>query len=168
MNKVLTSLYNIIQRPHPKYNRSGVDWSLIQDILNTINPIINFLIAVMITILAIVFQISTVMELLYIALPLFRQLIEREEQSLKDLDQKRLYIRITTSFLGTSLRDAREAVEQNVNSGGERNTFAIYLKLKIKAAIIVAIAIYIAFNMNTFRNLTWNLVEPLLSLLINA
>lgn len=168
MNKILSNLYNIIQRPHPKYNKSGVDWSLIQDILNTINPIISFIVAIMVTLIAIIFQISTVMELLYIALPLFRQFIERQEQSLKDLDQNRLYIRITTQFLGTSLRDAREAVEQNVNSGGERNTFAIYLKLKIKAAIIVAIAIYIGFNMDTFRTLTWNLVEPLLSLLINA
>lgn len=122
----------------------------------------------MVTILAIIFSLSTVMELLYIALPLFRQIIEREEQYLNSLDQNRLYIRTASSFLGTSLRDAREAVEQNVNSGGERNTFFIYLKLKIKAAIIVAIAIYIAFNMDTFRTLTWNLVEPLLSLLINA
>lgn len=108
------------------------------------------------------------MELLYIALPMLRNIIEREENHLKGLDQNRLYVRITTSFLGISLRDAREAVEQNVNSGGEINTFAAYLKLKIKAAIIVAVAIYIAFNMNTFRTLTWNLVEPLLSLLINA
>lgn len=168
MNKILTSLYNIIQKPHPKYNRSGVDWSLIQDILNTINPIINFLIAVMVTVLAIVFQVSTVMELLYIALPAFRSILERQEQSLKDLDQKRLYVRTAAQFLGTSLRDAREAVEQNVNSGGEINAFAAYLKLKIKAAIIVAIAIYISFNMDIFRTLTWNLVEPLLSLLINA
>lgn len=168
MNKILTSLYNIIQKPHPKYNRSGVDWSLIQDILNVINPIIEFVVAVMVTILAIIFSLSTVMELLYIALPLFRQILEREEHYLSSLDQKRLYLRAASSFLGTQLRDAREAVEQNVNSGGERNTFFIYLKLKIKAAVIVAIAIYISFNMDIFRNLTWNLVEPLLSLLINA
>lgn len=86
---------------------------------------------------------------------------------MKSLDQNRFYIKTASSFLGTSLRDAREAVEQNVNSGGEINTFFIYLKLKIKAAVIVAIAIYIAFNMDTFRNLTWNLVEPLLNVLIN-
>lgn len=122
----------------------------------------------MVTLLVIIFSLSTVMELLYIAMPMFRQIIEREEHYLNSLDQKRLYIRAAASFLGTSLRDAREAVEQNVNSGGERNTFAIYLKLKIKAAIIVAVAIYIAFNMDIFRTLTWNLVEPLLSLLINA
>ena len=168
MNKILNGIAEIFQKPHPKYNRSGVDWMLIQNILNTINPIISFLIAVMVTLIAIVFSLSTVMELLYIALPLFRQFIEREEHYLSTLDQKRLYLRAASSFLGTSLRDAREAVEQNVNSGGERNAFAAYLKLKIKAAIIVAIAIYIAFNMNTFRTLTWNLVEPLLSLLINA
>lgn len=87
---------------------------------------------------------------------------------MKSLDQNRFYIRTAASFIGASLRDARKAVEQNVNSGGERNTFAIYLKLKIKAAIIVAVAIYIAFNMDNFRTLTWNLIEPLLSLLINA
>lgn len=168
MNKFLSNLYNIIQRPHPKYNRSGVDWSLIANILNTINPIIEFIVAVMVTILAIIFSLQTVMELLYIALPLFRQIIEREEDYLKSLDQNRFYIRTAAQFLGTSLRDAREAVEQNVNSGGEINTFAAYIKLKIKAAVIVAIAIYIAFNMDTFRTLTWNLVTPLLSLLINA
>lgn len=107
------------------------------------------------------------MELLYITLPLFRQFIEREEHYLNSLDQNRFYIRTASSFLGTSLKDAREAVEMNVNSGGEINTFAVYIKLKIKAAVIVAIAIYIGFNMDTFRNLTWNLVEPLLNVLIN-
>lgn len=122
----------------------------------------------MVTILAIVFSLSTVMELLYIALPMLRNIIEREENHLKDLDQNRFCIKVASSFIGISLRDAREAVEQNVNSGGEINTFAAYLKLKIKAAIIVAVAIYISFNMDTFRNLTWNIVEPLLSLLINA
>lgn len=47
----------------------------------------------MVTILAIIFSLSTVMELLYIALPLFRQIIEREEDYLKSLDQNRFYIR---------------------------------------------------------------------------
>ena len=167
MNKILNNIYNIFQKPHPKYNKSGVDWMLIQNILNTINPIISFLIAVMVTLIAIVFSLSTVMELLFIALPAFRQIIEREENHLKQLDQNKFYIKTASSFLGTSLRDAREAVEQNVNSGGEVNTFAVYLKLKIKAAVIVAIAIYISFNMDIFRTLTWNLVEPLLNVLIN-
>lgn len=40
------------------------------------------------------------MELLYIALPLFRQIIEREEDHLKSLDQSRFYIRTASSFLG--------------------------------------------------------------------
>lgn len=140
---------------------------LIQNILNTINPIISFIVAVMVTVLVIIFSLSTIMELLFITLPMFREIIEREENHLKSLDQNRFYIKTASSFLGTSLRDAREAVEQNVNSGGEKNTFAVYLKLKIKAAIIVAIAIYIGFNMDTFRTLTWNLVEPLLNVLIN-
>ena len=168
MNKILNGIAEIFQKPHPKYNKSGVDWGLIENILNTINPIISFIVAVMVTLIAIIFSLSTVMELLYIALPLFRQFIEREEHYLSSLDQKRLYIRTAAQFLGIQLRDAREAVEMNVNSGGEINTFFIYLRLKIKAAVIVAIAIYIAFNMNTFRNLTWNLVEPLLNVLINA
>lgn len=167
MNKILNGIAEIFQKPHPKYNKSGVDWMLIQNILNTINPIISFLIAVMVTLIAIMFSLQTVMELLYIALPLFRTMIEREEHYLSTLDQNRFYIRTASQFLGISLRDAREAVEQNVNSGGEKNTFFIYLKLKIKAAVIMAIAIYIGFNMNIFRNLTWNLVEPLLNVLIN-
>ena len=106
--------------------------------------------------------------MLYIALPMFRQFMERGEHWLSKRDQNRFYIRAATSVLGTSLRDAREAVEINVNSGGEINTFAAYLKLKIKAAVIVAIAIYISFNMDTFRTLTWNLITPLLNVIINA
>ena len=93
MNKVLNGFAEIFEQPHPKYNKSGVDWRLIQNILNTINPIISFLIAGRVTILAIVFSLSTVMELLYIALPMFREIIEREENHLKSLDQSRFYIK---------------------------------------------------------------------------
>lgn len=45
---------------------------LIQNILNTINPIISFIVAVLVTVLVIIFSLSTVMELLFIALPAFR------------------------------------------------------------------------------------------------
>lgn len=155
----------------PIYNKSGVNWQKLQDVMNFIQPWISTGIALMATIIAVVLTIQITFEILYITLPVVRGFARDLESGLggSSLEAGRM----AASFLGLSLKDAHTAVveaETTAYSGGKatgsfKQPMAIYLRIKIKTIIIVAIALYVAFNTSMINRIVMNFISPIMKAL---
>ena len=168
---VLNQWASALNDKQPIYNKSGVNWQRIQDIMQWLQPLVGTGIALMATIIAAVLTIQITFEILYITLPVVRGFARDLEAGLggSSLEAGRM----AASFLGVSLKDAHTAVveaETSAYSGGKatgpfKQPMAIYLRIKIKTIIIVAIALYVAFNTSMLNGIVMNFISPIMKAL---
>lgn len=104
----------------------------------------------MATLITMLFTLVVCLEILYLSVPFLRNLIEDYSQRNDKLE--RVY--------NVAFRDARKAQERANTTQTGTSPLVIYLGLKIKQFIVVAIAFYIATNLDLFINLVLNIVGP--------
>lgn len=163
---------NATKNQQQNFNKSGVNWQKIQDFMQFWQPIISVVIALIATVIAIVLTIQITFEILYITLPAVRVFARDLEGRLgcSGVEAGRM----AANFLGVSLKDAHRAVvESEVGAypdgkkatGPFRQPMGIYLRIKIKTIIIVAIALYIAFNTSMLNRIVMNFISPIMKAL---
>lgn len=162
---------NTAKDQQQNFNKSGVNWQRIQDLMQFWQPIIGIVIALIATVIAIVLTIQITFEILYITLPVVRGFTRDLEGRLGSSSFEAG--RMAANFLGVSLKDAHRAVVESETgayskdrvSGPFRQPMGIYLKIKIKTVIIVAIALYIAFNTSMLNRIVMNFLAPIMEAL---
>lgn len=104
----------------------------------------------MATLITMLFTLVVCLEILYLSVPFLRNLVE--DFSKRNDKLERIY--------NVAFRDARTAQERANTTQTGTSPLVIYLGLKIKQFIIVAIAFYVATNIDMFVNLVLNVVGP--------
>lgn len=148
---IADSMLGIFGNNASDHNQYGVDWITVYDTMDKVFSVGGMVIQLLATIIAIMFTLTVCLELLYITLPLVRENLENlgdRKESIKNVYK-------------VTLGDARKAVEiaNTVKTG--RQAVQVYLGLKIKQFIIVAISLWLAFNISDFISLILNIVGPI-------
>lgn len=154
-DKIYNGLYNIFSLDSQEHNEYGVDWASIDEILEKIFYVGGVIIAILATMIAILYTQVVCFELLYLAVPMFRVNVD---------DAARNNERVESIF-SVAIRDARKALELANTTKTGVQPFGIYLRLKIKQFIIVALQLWVAINIDIFVNLVLNLVGPMMDVL---
>lgn len=134
------------------YNKYGVDWILVDESLEKIFYIGGQAIALVQTVIAILFTLMVVFEIAYLTIPIFRENLEQASSSKEKLNKA----------CGIAFRDARKAYEVQSTQKTWQQPLMLYVKLKLKQFVTVAIQLWVANNIDLFVNIVLNLVGPLL------
>lgn len=160
IDKIVNSLLKGIDDQKTGHNQYGVDVAFAREQMEYIVPIINFTLAMIMTIIIMLYSIIVCIEILYIAIPTFRPFIESDESyaesGVRGITNK------GKKMVAQHIRDAKRAVETAAMTG--QNPMMIYLKLKIRQAILVAIALYLTINIETLFKIVESLVMPMINL----
>ena len=121
-DKIYNSLQNIFSQESNDYNKYGVDWITVDEVLEKVFYVGGQVIAILATLIAILFTLIVCIELMYITLPFIRESLEgfgRKGEKAEGLYK-------------VALGDARKAVEMANTTKTGRSPVLIYLGLKIK------------------------------------
>lgn len=149
---IYNQLQDMFSQTKDPYNKYGVDWITVDEQLEKIFYVSGQVIALLATLIAILFTITVCIELAYITIPLLRDNIEgfgsRHEKA--------------EGVYKIAIGDARKAVmiANTVKTG--RQQMQVYLGLKIKQFIIVALQLWVAQNIDLFINLVLRFVAPII------
>ena len=150
-NEVANQMVGIFDSEAANYNQYGIDWNIVYESMSKIFGVGGMVIQFIAILIAILFTLTVCLELLYITLPLVRD-------NLESLGERKTNIKIVYKV---TLGDARKAVEiaNTVKTG--RQPIQIYLALKLKQFIIVAVQLWVAFNISDFVNLLLEIAGPI-------
>lgn len=143
------------------FNKTGIDMNTLNNILDFIVPILNLMLGMILVLMAQLFQLIICLEIAYITIPLLRQLIDQSCIS----DDGKISSKIMNK-MQPYLKDARKAVQIQAMQG--RNPMGVYLRLKIKQMILIAVALYLAVNIGSIISIVQNLVEPLIYIVFGS
>lgn len=116
--------------------RANMDAVMIAE--NTIYDVVGFIAGVIVVLITVSLTVITALDIAYITLPTFRSFARerRLDQSKGTAEEKGKYRLISSS--------ARLAVERQAVSQGKETALVMYLKMRVKAYILVGIMIYIS------------------------
>lgn len=160
IDKIINEILKGIDDQKTGFNQYGVDVAFAREQMEYIVPILNFTLAMIMTVIVMLYTLIVCVEILYIAIPTFRPFIENDdlcaESGAKEILNK------SKKIAAQHIRDAKRAVEKAAVTG--QNPMMIYLKLKIRQAILVAIALYLTVNIETLFRIIENLMMPMINL----
>lgn len=160
IEQIVNALLKSIDSQKTGFNKYGVDVAFAREQMEYIVPILNFTLAMIMTVIVMLYTLIVCIEILYIAIPTFRPFMERDD-SYQEGKTKQI-LNEGKRIAAQHIRDAKRAVEMAAMSG--RNPMMVYLRLKIRQAILVAIALYLTVNIETLFRIVENLVMPMINM----